>query len=86
LQAQFDQHQHQQHSIAQKLVVGAEVPPFLKITAKKTEQWAAVTQARSLLPVLLRKLVNSIQDLSLAGVHAHAEGGGQEALAEKYRN
>lgn len=65
LQAEFDQ--HQQHSITQKLVVGAYVPPFLKITAEHVERWAdGNLGARSLLPVLLRKLVNSTgQDLSL---------------------
>jgi addiction module HigA family antidote len=65
LQADFDQ--HQQHSTTQKLVVGAYVPPFLKITAKQIEQWAdGNLEARSLLPVLLRKLVNSTgRDLTL---------------------
>ena len=65
LQAEFDQ--NQQNSIGQKLVVAAYVPPFLKITAKDIEMWAhGSLEARSLLPVLLRKLANSTgQDLSL---------------------
>ncbi len=65
LQAEFDE--HQQRPLAQALVVGAYVPSFLKITARDIEQWVdGNLAARSLLPVLLRKLVNSTgQDLSL---------------------
>jgi len=64
LQAEFDQ--HEQRSRTPKLAVGAYVPSFLKITAKEIEGWAdGNLEARSLLPVLLRKLVNSTgQDLS----------------------
>jgi hypothetical protein len=71
LQAEFDQ--HQQRPSAQKLVVGAYVPPFLKITAKDIEQWVDGTlEPRSLLPVLLRKLVNSTgQDLTLVDFPGH---------------
>jgi hypothetical protein len=65
LQVEFDQ--RQQQSIGPKLVVGAYVPSFLKVTATDIEHWAdGNIGARSLLPVLLRKLVNSTgQDLSL---------------------
>jgi addiction module HigA family antidote len=65
LQANYDQ--HQQRSLAQQLPVRAYVPSFLKITARDLEQWAdGNLEARSLFPVLLRKLVNSTgQDLSL---------------------
>ena len=51
----------------QKLAVGAYVPSFLKITARDIEQWVdGNLEARSHLPVLLRKLVNSTgQDLRL---------------------
>lgn len=65
LQAEFDQ--HQQRSRAQTLAVSAYVPPFLKITARNLEQWVdGNLEARSHLPVLLRKLVHSTgQDLSL---------------------
>lgn len=64
-QAEFDQ--HQQGAKAPKLPVAAYVPPFLKIKAKDIENWAdGNIEARTLLPVLLRKLVNSTgQDLSL---------------------
>lgn len=58
LQAEFDQ--FQQRAMAPKLAIGAYVPPFLKITAKQIESWATGNlEARSLLAVLLRKLVNS---------------------------
>src|SRR5579872_3833159 len=57
LQAAFDE--HQQRSQAPKLPVGAYVPTFLKVKAKSIEQWVEGNlEARSLLPVLLRKLVN----------------------------
>jgi hypothetical protein len=50
-----------------KLPVGAYVRPFVKITAKDIENWVdGNVGARSLLPVLLRKLGNSRgQDLTL---------------------
>ncbi len=58
LQAKFDQ--QQQRSLSQKLAVGAYVPPFLKITVRDIEHWVdGNLEARSLIPVLLRKLVNS---------------------------
>lgn len=58
LQAQFDQ--HQQRSVTPKLIVGAYVPPFLKIMANDIENWVDhSSEARSLLAVLLRKLINS---------------------------
>jgi addiction module HigA family antidote len=65
MQAAFDQ--NKQLPLTQNLPVGAYVPSFLKVTAKDIEQWAdGNLEARSLLPVLLRKLVNSTgQDLSL---------------------
>lgn len=76
LQAEFDQ--HQQSSVAPKLPVGAYVPPFqdLKITANEIEHWAETKlEARSLLPVLLRKLVNSTgQDLSLVDFPGYDQG------------
>src|SRR5437868_12328931 len=65
MQAAFDQ--IKQVPLTQKLPIGAYVPPYLKITAKQIEQWVAdAIEPRSLLPVLLRKLVNSTgQTLSL---------------------
>ncbi len=65
LQAEFEQ--QQQISGTPKVVVGAYVPAFLKITAREIEQWVdGNLEARSLLAVLLRKLVNSTgQGLSL---------------------
>ncbi len=65
LQAQFEQ--HQQQSQPSTLRVRAYVPSFLKITARDLEQWTdGNLEARSHLPVLLRKLVNSTgQELSL---------------------
>ena len=65
LQAQFEQDQQRSQSSA--LAVGAYVPSFLKITARDIEQWAdGNLEARSQLPVLLRRLVNSTgQELSL---------------------
>jgi addiction module HigA family antidote len=65
LQADFDR--CEQQSTGPKLVVGRYVPSFLKITAKNIEQWVEGNlEARSLLPVLLRKLVNSTgQNLSV---------------------
>jgi len=65
LQAEFDQHQQRQS--VQKLAVGAYVPSFLKITARDIDQWVEGNlEARSHLPVLLRKLINSTgQDLRL---------------------
>ncbi|MEJ7606698.1 MAG: HigA family addiction module antitoxin [Bryobacteraceae bacterium] len=64
MQATFDQ--NKQLPLTQKLPIGAYVPPFLKITAKQIEQWVdGALEPRSLLAVLLRKLVNSTgQDLS----------------------
>ena len=64
MQAEFDQ--HRQRSMASRLPVGAYIPPFLKITAKDIENWVhGNIGARSLLPVFLRKLVNSTgQDLT----------------------
>jgi len=63
-QAEFDQ--HQQRSLGQTLAVRAYVPSFMKITARDLEQWVdGNLEARSNLPVLLRKLVNSTgQELS----------------------
>ena len=65
LQAKFDQ--HQQRAATTNLAVGTYAPRFLKITAAEIERWAhGNLEARSLLPVLLRKLVNSTgQNLSL---------------------
>jgi addiction module HigA family antidote len=65
LQAEFDQ--HQQRASSQKIAVGTYVPSFLKIAARDLEQWVEGNlEARSHLPVLLRKLVNSTgQNLSL---------------------
>lgn len=64
MQVAFDQ--SKQGPLAQNLPVGAYVPSFLKVTARDIEHWAdGNLEARSLLPVLLRKLVNSTgQDLS----------------------
>jgi addiction module HigA family antidote len=58
MQAKFDESQTrtQEHG----LVVRAYVPSFLKITARDIEQWVhGNLDARSRLPVLLRKLVHS---------------------------
>src|SRR5207245_312597 len=65
LQAELDQ--HQQRASAQKIAVRTYVPSFLKITARDLEQWVEGNlEARSHLPVLLRKLINSTgQELSL---------------------
>ncbi len=58
MQAEFDQ--HQTRILEQSLAVRAYVPSFLKITARDIEQWAdGNLEARSRLPVLLRKLVHS---------------------------
>ena len=60
LKIQAEYHQHQQRPLAPKLTVSAYVPPFLKITAKNIETWSVGNlEARSHLPVLMRKLVNS---------------------------
>jgi addiction module HigA family antidote len=57
-QAKFDQ--AQQNASSKDLAVGVYVLPFLKITARDIESWAdGNIQARSELPVLLRKLVHS---------------------------
>ena len=73
LQAEFDQ--FLQSAITPKLAIGAYVPPFLKITAKNVENWAVGNlEARSLLAVLLRKLVNSTgQDLTLVDFPGYDE-------------
>ncbi len=72
-QAEFDQ--FQQRAMAPKLAIGAYVPPFLKITAKQIETWATGNlEARSLLAVLLRKLVNSTgQGLTLVDFPGYDE-------------
>jgi hypothetical protein len=58
MQAEFDQ--HRTRNLERRLAVRAYVPSFLKITARDIEQWAAGNlEARSRLPVLLRKLVHS---------------------------
>ncbi len=64
MQARFDQYHAQ--SSNQNIAVRAYVPSFLKITARDIQQWAdGNLQARSHLPVFLRKLVNSTgQELS----------------------
>ena len=64
MQAQFDQYQSRIRD--QNVTVRAYVPSFLKITARDIEQWVdGNLEARSRLPVLLRKLVQSTgQELS----------------------
>ena len=58
LQAKFDQ--HDMRARAPDIAVGAYVPSFLTIRARDIEQWAERhLEARSLLAVLLRKLVHS---------------------------
>lgn len=58
LQAKFDQ--HDMRARAPDIAVGAYVPSFLTIKARDIEQWAERhLEARSLLAVLLRKLVHS---------------------------
>ncbi len=58
MQAEFDL--HRRRSTAPKLPVGAYVPSFLKITASEVEHWVdGKIEPRTLLAVLLRKLVNS---------------------------
>ncbi|HEV8573407.1 MAG TPA: HigA family addiction module antitoxin, partial [Dehalococcoidia bacterium] len=58
MQATFDESQTRTQE--QGLAVRAYVPAFLKITARDIEQWVdGNLEARSLLPVLLRKLVHS---------------------------
>ena len=42
-----------------RIAVKSYTPSFLKITASHIETWAGKIEARSLLPVLLRRLVNS---------------------------
>jgi addiction module HigA family antidote len=73
LQAEFDQ--FQQRAMAPKLAIGTYVPPFLKISTKNIEDWAEGNlEARSLLAVLLRKLVNSTgQDLTLVDFPGYDE-------------
>ncbi|HWZ42429.1 MAG TPA: HigA family addiction module antitoxin [Candidatus Saccharimonadales bacterium] len=65
LQGEFEQ--YQQRASSQKIAVGTYVPSFCKITARDLEQWVdGNLEARSHLPVLLRKLVSSTgQELSL---------------------
>jgi addiction module HigA family antidote len=65
MQAKFDENQTRVQE--QGLAVRAYVPSFLKITARDIEQWVdGNLEARSRLPVLLRKLVHSTgQGLSL---------------------
>ena len=65
MQAAYDQFQMRSHE--QNIAVRAYVPSFLKITSRDIEQWVdGNLEARSQLPVLLRKLVNSTgQELSL---------------------
>jgi addiction module HigA family antidote len=58
MQAAFDQHQARIRE--QTVAVRAYVPSFLKIRARDIEQWVdGNLEARSRLPVLLRKLVHS---------------------------
>src|SRR2546427_12683999 len=58
MQAAFDQNQARIRE--QHVAVRAYVPSFLKITARDIEQWVdGNLEARSRLPVLLRKLVHS---------------------------
>jgi len=58
MQADFDQHQARIRD--QTVAVRAYVPSFLKITGRDIEQWVdGNLEARSRLPVLLRKLVHS---------------------------
>jgi addiction module HigA family antidote len=58
MQAQFDQYQTRTRE--QNIAVRAYVPSFLKITARDIEQWVdGNLQARSRLPVFLRKLIHS---------------------------
>jgi addiction module HigA family antidote len=73
MQAEFEQ--HRQRSTAPKLPVGAYVPTFLNVKAKSIEQWATGNiGARALLPVLLRKLVNSTgQNLTLVDFPGYDE-------------
>lgn len=84
MQADFDQHQHR--SQMQTLAVRAYVPSFLKITAKDIEHWVdGNLEARSLLPVLLRKLVHSTgQELSQVDFPGYdqAEKKGWDGLVE----
>src|SRR5262249_31398402 len=65
MQAEYDQ--YQARSQEQTIAVRAYVPSFLKITARDIEKWAdGKVEPRSLLPVLLRKLIHSTgQGLSL---------------------
>lgn len=66
LQIQADYDQHRARNRDQNVAVRAYVPSFLKITARDIEQCAnGNLEARSRLPVLLRKLVHSTgQELS----------------------
>ena len=58
MQADFDQNQARIRE--QRVTVRAYVPSFLRITARDIEQWVdGNLEARSRLPVLLRKLVHS---------------------------
>jgi hypothetical protein len=83
MQAELDQ--QQQRLSAQKLPVGAYVPSFLKITAKNIEQWVEKNlEARFLLPVLLRKLVNST-GLNLSLVDFPGYDGGEEGMGRARR-
>ncbi len=60
LQMQADYDRHLAQTQDQDVAVRAYVPSFLKITARDIEQWVdGNLEARSRLPVLLRKLIHS---------------------------
>jgi addiction module HigA family antidote len=65
MQADFDSYHAARRD--QEMSVGAYVPSFLKITARDIDEWGEGNRgARSLLPVLLRKLIHSTgRELSL---------------------
>jgi len=57
MQAAYDR--QEQRAGDKEIAVRALVPHFMSIKARQIEDWAGTTEARSYLPVLLRKLVNS---------------------------
>ena len=77
MQADFDAYRTRTRD--QELAVGAYVPSFLKITARDIEQWVEGNlEPRSLLSVLLRKLIHSTgQQLS------HVDFPGYDAAERK---
>lgn len=83
LQADYDR---QEHRVVEKgVAVRAFVPSVLTIKARQIEDWAGQIDARSLLPVLLRKLVHStgidLRQVDFPG-YDNAQRKGSDGFAE----